>query len=131
MNTTLRQITFLGVVSLFFSSCEKETYIDYYIDNQSSNSITLDGTDIIHSTDLNYTILASEKKKITNWSKRGLQTTLFEPSSMFGNDLLILNANGDTLQKNYKVLSNWQNHLDNQKKTISHEYILVVTDADF
>ena len=69
--------------------------------------------------------------KITNWSKRGIQSDLFEPTTMFGNDLLIINSNSDTLQKDYKLLSNWQSSVDDERKTVSHDYILVITDADF
>ena len=50
---------------------------------------------------------------------------------MFGNDLLIINSNSDTLQKDYKLLSNWQSSVDDERKTVSHDYILVITDADF
>ncbi|GEM_PF-623157 len=131
MTTKLRQLTFLIFASTFLSSCEKETFIEYYIDNQSSTSIIIDGTDIIHSTDLDQTISSREKMRITNWSKRGLQTDLFEPTTMFGNNMLIINSNGDTLQKDYKALSNWQSNVDGQRKTASHDYILVVTDVDF
>jgi hypothetical protein len=131
MNTTLKHLAFFLLVTAFLSSCEKETFIDYYIDNQSSNSISIDGTDIIHSMDINHTISENEKMKITNWSKRGIQTDLFDPTTMFGNDLLIINSNGDTLQKDYKILSNWQSSVDDQRKTASHDYTLVITDADF
>jgi len=131
MTTKLRQLTFLIFASTLLSSCEKETFIEYYIDNQSSTSIIIDGTDIIHSTDLDQTISSREKMRITNWSKRGLQTDLFEPTTMFGNNMLIINSNGDTLQKDYKALSNWQSNVDGQRKTASHDYSLVVTDVDF
>ena len=131
MNTTLRHLIFLLLVTAFLSSCEKETIIDYNIDNQSSTSISIDGTDIIHSVDIDYTISENEKMKITNWSKRGIQSDLFEPTTMFGNDLLIINSNSDTLQKDYKLLSNWQSSVDDERKTVSHDYILVITDADF
>ncbi len=119
------------MVSLFLTSCEKETFIDYYIDNQSSFPVIIDGTDIIHSTSLDQIIAVNEQRRIANWSKRGIQTDLFEPATMFGNDMVIANANGDTLRKDYKVLSNWQSSVDDQRKTASHEYILIITDADF
>jgi hypothetical protein len=131
MNTTFRHLIFLLLVTSFLSSCEKETFIDYYIDNQSSTSIYIDGTDVIHSVDIDHTISENEKMKITNWSKRGIQSELFEPTKMFGNDLLIINSNSDTLQKDYKLLSNWQYIVDDERKTVSHDYILLVTDADF
>ena len=50
---------------------------------------------------------------------------------MFGNDLIITNTSGDTLAKDYKFLSNWISDVDVQRAEASHEYILVITDADF
>ena len=70
-------------------------------------------------------------KDVAVWSKRGKQTEYFEPTAMFGNDLVITNASGDTLTKDYKVLSNWTSEVDDQRAVASHEYILVITDADF
>jgi hypothetical protein len=131
MATSLKHFLLVTLTILLVSSCEKETYIDYYIDNQSSSSVTVNGRDIIHSTDVTKTIVAKEKTKITHWSKRGLQTELFQPTSMFGNNMLIVNSNGDTLQRDYKSLSNWQSSVDNQRKTASHDYTLIITDADF
>ena len=73
----------------------------------------------------------SEKKDVAAWSKRGKETDYFEPTSMFGNDLLITNATGDTLTKDYKLLSNWTSDVDYQRALASHEYVLVITDTDF
>ena len=122
-------ILFLAVILL--SSCEKEIYLDYYIDNQSSSVITIDGSDIIHSTDIDQTINPNEKKDVAAWSKRGKQTEFFEPTAMLGSDLVITNASSDTLTKDYKLLSNWISDVDDQRTVASHEYILVITDADF
>lgn len=131
MTIRKRQLAFLLLVTIFLSSCEKETYVYYYLDNQSSSEVVVDGYDIIHSVAVDHTIPLNEKRNITHWSKRGLQTEFFEPTIMFGNDLVITNSSGDTLQKDYKILSNWQSSVDDKRKTASHDYILVVTDADF
>ena len=127
----MKQLSFLFLSVIFLSSCEKETYVDYYIDNQSSSAIIVDGSDIIHSTDIDQTIEPNVKKDVAAWSKRGKQTDFFEPTAMFGNDLVITNASGDTLTKDYKLLSNWTSDVDDQRAVASHEYILVITDADF
>lgn len=127
----MKQISILFLAVILLSSCEKETYLDYYIDNQSSSVITVDGSDIIHSTDIDQTINPNEKKDVASWSKRGKQTDFFEPTDMFGSNLVITNASGDTLTKDYKLLSNWTSDLDDQRTVASHEYILVITDADF
>ena len=50
---------------------------------------------------------------------------------MFGNDLIITNASEDTLKMDYKLLSNWTSDVDDQRTVANHEYILVITDADF
>lgn len=127
----MRQVSILILALFFFSSCEKETYLDYYIDNQSSSVITVDGSNIIHSNDIDQTINPNEKKDVASWSKLGKQTDFFEPTAMFGNDLVITNATGDTLIKDYKLLSNWTSEVDDQRAVASHEYFLVITDADF
>lgn len=127
----MKRVSILFFATIFFSSCEKETYLDYYIDNQSSSVITVDGTNIIASTDIDKTINPNEKKDVAAWSKLGKQTDFFEPTAMFGNDLLITNASGDTLTKDYKLLSNWTSDVDDQRAVANHDYILVITDADF
>ncbi|MFY9282383.1 MAG: hypothetical protein WBK38_08090 [Bacteroidia bacterium] len=127
----MKQLSFLFLTVIFLSSCEKETYVDYYIDNQSSSIISIDGENIIASSQIDKMINPSEKKDVAAWSKRGKETDYFEPTSMFGNDLLITNATGDTLTKDYKLLSNWTSGVDDQRAVASHEYVLVITDADF
>ena len=127
----MRQSSILIFTLFILSSCEKETFVDYYIDNQSSSVISVDGTNIIASSDIDKTINPNEKKDVAFWSKRGKQTDFFEPTSMFGNDLIITNNSVDTLAKDYKLLSNWNSDVDDQRTVANHEYILVITDADF
>ena len=127
----MRQVSILIFALFFLSSCEKETFVDYYIDNQSSSVISVDGTNIIASSDIDKTINPNEKKDVAFWSKRGKQTDFFEPTSTFGNDLIITNNSVDTLAKDYKLLSNWTSDVDDQRTVANHEYILVITNADF
>jgi hypothetical protein len=127
----MRQVSVLIFALFFFSSCEKETFVNYYIDNQSSSVISVDGTNIIATSDINKTINSNEKKDLAVWSKRGKQTEYFEPTAMFGIDLIIKNASGDPLAKDYKLLSNWSSDVDEQRTVANHEYILVITDTDF
>ena len=127
----MKQVSIIFLAVILLSSCEKETYLDYYIDNQSSSVITVDGSDIIHSSVIDQIINPNEKKDVAAWSKLGKQTGFFEPTAMFGSDLVITNASGDTLIKDYKLLTNWAADVDDQRSVASHEYILVITDADF
>ena len=127
----MKQVSILFLAVILLISCEKETFVDYYVDNQSSSVISVDGTNIIASSDIDKTINPNERKDVATWSKFGKETDYFEPSSMFGNDLVTTNASGDTLTKDYKLLSNWTSDVDDQRTVASHEYILVITDADF
>ena len=127
----MKLLSFLFLTVILLSSCEKETYVNYYIDNQSSSIISVDGENIIASSQIDKMINPSEIKDVAVWSKRGKENGYFEPTSMFGNDLLITNATGDTLTKDYKLLSNWTSDVDDQRARASHEYVLVITDADF
>jgi hypothetical protein len=127
----MRQVSMLIFALFFLSSCEKETFVDYYIDNQTSSIISVNGTNIIASTNIDKTIRPNEKKVVADWSKRGKQTEYFEPTAMFGNDLVITNALGDTLTKDYKLLSNWTSDIDDQRTVANHNYNLVITDTDF
>ena len=127
----MKQVSILFLAVILLSSCEKETFVDYYVDNQSSSVISVDGTNIIASSQIDKMINPSEKKDVAAWSKRGKETDYFEPISMFGNDLLITNATGDTLTKDYKLLSNWTSDVDDQRAASRHEYVLIITDADF
>lgn len=127
----MKRLSILFLAVIFFSSCEKETYIDYYVDNQSSGEIAVRGKNMITSNDIDQHVSPNERKDVAAWSKRGKETDYFEPSSMFGDDLLITNASGDTLIKDYKLLSNWISEVDNRRAVASHEYVLVIRDSDF
>ena len=59
----MKQLSFLFLTVIFLSSCEKETYVDYYIDNQSSSIISVDGENIIASSQIDKMINPSEKKR--------------------------------------------------------------------
>ena len=99
----LEKTAFLLITLFTLSSCEKETFVDYYIDNQSSTEINVDATNIISSSTIDHVVLPNEKKEVSSWSKRGKETEFFEPITMFCDDLIITNASGDTLIKDYKV----------------------------
>ena len=125
-----RYIVFIIVV-FGFSSCEKETYVDYSVENNSASTIMLHGSNIIHSTVIDLTMESGERQVIAAWSNRGKSTDLIEPTSIFGSDLIITNSDGDTLIKDYKVLSNWISLIDETSGTASHKYVLKISDLDF
>ncbi|RFC55291.1 hypothetical protein [Brumimicrobium aurantiacum] len=126
-----KQFPYLLLILFGFISCEKETQLDFFIENQSLSTINIEGTNIISSTDIDQTINQKVQKNVATWSKRGKQTDYFEPTAIFGNNLIITNATGDTLIKDYKLLSNWNASVDDQRTIASHEYVLVISDTDF
>lgn len=127
----MKKYIYLSIIIFTLSSCEKETFVEYYIDNQSSLKINIKGSDIIHSTSIEREIEHGEKKEVSNWTKRGKEINYFEPVSMFGHDLIITNFSGDTLIKDYKVLSNWSSDVTERKASANHKYTLVISDMDF
>lgn len=40
-------------------------------------------------------------------------------------------STGDILTKDYQLLSNWTSDIDDNRAVANHEYILIITDADF
>ena len=122
-------ILVMGLVLL--SSCEKETYVEHFIENRSTSTITVNGTDIIDASGVDHTIPAGQKVAISSWAKRGKQTDLFPPTMMFGDDMIITNASGDTLTKDYTVLSNWSSDVEDKRATARHDYVLIISDNDF
>ena len=119
----------MGLVLL--SSCEKETYVEHFIENRSTSTITVNGTDIIHASGVDHAIPAGQKVAISSWTKRGKQTDLFPPTMMFGDDMIVTNASGDTLTKDYTNLSNWSADVEDKRATASHDYVLIISDNDF
>ena len=123
---------FVFIMVVFgFSSCEKETFVDYSVENNSASTIMLQGSDIIHSTAIDLAVESGERQVISTWSNRGKNTDLIEPTSMFGSDLIITNSDGDTLLKDYKILSNWISLVDETSGTANHKYVLKISDLDF
>jgi len=122
-------ILFCAVIII--CSCETETFVNYEIDNLSTNDINVKGSNIIYSTEIKQTIKSKEISEIASWSKLGKQTNYFEPTSMFGNDLVITNALGDTTIIDYRLLSNWNSDRDINRFVAIHRYVLEIQDSDF
>ena len=132
MKNRLHALLVYSMLLLFvFSGCESETTVSYYIDNQSSGAIKVEGSNFVYATAINQIIPPNEKKDIGSWSKFGSQTHFFEPITMFGDDLVITNMAGDGLVKEYRELSNWTTEIAETRFEAAHEYTLVITDADF
>ena len=121
----------LFLAGIFISSCETETFVSYEIDNLSTNDIIIQGSNIIYSTEINQTIKSKEISEIASWSKLGKQTNYFEPTSMFGNDLVITNAMGDNTIIDNRLLSNWNSSREIKRSVAIHRYVLEIDDSDF
>ncbi len=125
----IKIFAFIAFISLV--SCESETYVNYTINNESTKTIYVQGNDIIHALAISDTIASGNNLLVASWSKRGKETNYFEPTSIFGEDLVIVNSDGDTMTKDYKLLSNWSANVDDAKYVATHDYNLYVSDTDF
>ena len=123
----MKYITFVLLLIGALTSCEKETYYEYFIENKSSSDITISGSDIL----IVNSISSNGISKITVFSHRAKNTDLMEPSTIFGQNMIITNSSGDTLKKDYKILSNWSSNVDSNRATASHKYTLSIVDSDF
>ena len=123
---------FLVAALIGFISCEKETSVGYIVKNDSSTEIYVNGVNIVYATPVSHTIPASGGSDIlARWSKTGKSMDLMDPTTMFGQDLLITNTSGDTVTKNYADIANWDTEVAETQGTAKHTYVFNVTDADF
>ena len=121
-------MVFLGLTSCFQ---EIRTFIDYSVQNNSSTPISIIGSDNIHAKNLNQLIIPGQKMTVTTWTRMGRSIEFFEPEIIFSDTLLILNANGDTLKKDFWKKKNWEQDISTTRETATHKYIFEVQDKDF
>jgi hypothetical protein len=112
-------------------ACEKNTYVYFQFKNVSDSPIVVNGHDLVHNWAIQDTILVGEEKNIAMWSKFGKDLTYFSPVDFFGDDLLVVNAQGDTLKKDYKDFNNWQPTIDEDRAVATHNYLFEIQEADF
>lgn len=120
-------------ISLLLLSCEGNTSIKFSLMNNTSGDLTVyqsnnntDGFDTSIVT-IGNTYVLYEADLL------GGQSQSFLPTE-FIDTLVVVNANMDTMQKDFTQTPNWQNQIDELKKfpaSWGHEYILEVRDADF
>lgn len=115
----------IGVVS-----CEKNTYVEYVIDNQSSGSIIVEGYNLEAALPINTEIFSDDNSQIAIWSERKLISDALDPVVTLGTDLVIT-KNGVTTTVDYTQLSNWTVDIQEEKRTANHVYTLVLTNNDF
>ncbi|MCB0835377.1 MAG: hypothetical protein KDD63_11575 [Bacteroidetes bacterium] len=129
----MKYIPFILLLAGLVSSCfsEYRTFIDYSIQNNSTSVITLSGSEIIHARNLDQTINPGDKVVLTEWTRMGRSIGQIEPSLIFGEDLVILNATGDTLKKDFHDGKNWVQDLSTTRETATHKYEFEILDRDF
>ncbi len=117
--------------SLVFSSCETESYFYLHLENRTSSSIQVKGTDIIHGSEINENIAGGEEKQIISWSKRGVESQAWAPSNFFDETLVITNVAGDSLKKDILRQENWSTDVDDQGRSAVHNYYFEIDALDF
>ena len=121
----------LLVLTIAITACQKDTHVEYRIDNQTSGVITVTGWNYGDGLPINTSIKYGDYSQIAIWSERELVTDPYDPSLTLGNDLVIKNANGVTTTKNYLITENWTVDIQNDKKSADHIYTLTITSSDF
>lgn len=123
---------FIFLSALFgLSSCESETYMNYELLNNCSDTIFFSGTIIMYDIPMDDWIAPNASTRLTNFSQHGKILQAQSPSFLFGDSLFITNIHGDTLKTDYKDTANWQYTINVSRFTAEHEYTLIVSDDDF
>ena len=124
----------LAVFSIFIlASCEGETRYNWYLDNQSSSEINLDCLNYYSEDTIFKNISPGERFQLEYSEDMGGDATALNPLTQFPY-MSIINAAGDTLQKDYSQLGNWEYTIEKVKKhpaIYEHEYSFVINDGDF
>ncbi len=127
----MRHYYIFGLCFFLLSSCETDTNLDYYVENLSSTEIHVLGKNIIRASEIDTKIEVNSRTNIASWYKRGKQTDPFEPKSVLGEELIIINANGDTAKTDFSLMSNWTYDIKERGASANHQYHLSITDVDF
>jgi hypothetical protein len=99
--------------------------------NQSSTRITITGTDIFYSIPLSFQIDPGQSVMLSEWSRWGIITEPIDPKVLFGADLMITSASGDSTSKNYRTLDSWFYTIRDNGGTADHRYVFNLVDSDF
>lgn len=125
-----QRIAILGLY-LLLSSCDKESRLEYFVENRSSTTIEVQGVNRITVSPILVTLEPGENQSILTWRKLGKEEEAFQAQSVFDEGFLILNAFGDTCQLNPYALDNWVFSLEESRSVASHDYTLFIGDEDF
>jgi len=129
---TIFQIAALSIIALL-TACEGNTDYTWKVTNNSSSSITAYSFGILDTTANVKQIASGNTETVLLGGQMGGNSTAQQPETYLSS-LVIVNAEGDTAQKDFTNLENWESSIDQVKKTPSqyeHEYVFQVSDLDF
>ncbi|MGB0918744.1 MAG: hypothetical protein ACPGU4_14210 [Flavobacteriales bacterium] len=117
----------------FLIACEGNTDYSWVVKNDSSQTISINGTGLVMPDTINTEISPNSELEVGTFSQRGGNSSVQDPDNYFGN-VFITNADGDTATKNFLVQSNWTSDIEQRSKVPSdyqHHYRFSITDSDF
>ena len=134
----------LAIVMLtFFTSCQERSEFSYEVKNETNAPI-----DVLIVN--NRTFRANQQTLPVHYVRRlparssevFMVTPTYEPTgdnseiyfeftAALSDTFLILNANGDTLQKNHLDFANWRTEAIRNRKYYDHVYTFPILDSDF
>ena len=118
---------------IILSACEGNTDYTWKVANNSSTSITAYSMGILDTTANVEQIAPGSSATVLLGGQMGGNSSAQEPETYLSS-LIIVNSDGDTAQKDFANLSNWEANIDQVKKTPSfyeHTYTFGVADTDF
>lgn len=130
----MKKFLFAIATAILLISCEGNTDVKFQLQNNSSTNLTVyySGTGEPYGLDTAQVPVGSTFV-LYETSLLGGNGSLI-PSNEFVDTLVVVNANSDTMQKDFTNMSNWMDLIDQTKKfpaIWNQEYTLPVTDADF
>lgn len=113
------------------TGCERTTDVDFRIDNQSNDTVKVEGMDQFLGQEIAINLLPGEERQISRMHFWGIREEHVEPTESLGSDLSIANAQGDTLVKDYRMSSHWMSAWVDHRWTATRTYVLTLEDGDF
>ncbi len=117
--------------AIALTSCQPYTDFSFIVQNDSSETVIITGENILNNTDSNTIIAPTGSATVGLWSQRGKQLGNINPEEILGNDIIMVNALGDSTTKSYESSEDWDLQVDDNGRYTSQTYTLFLTDDDF
>lgn len=129
---SLRTYWFALALLFIWSCTEPASTLSYFLENRSSNTLNVQvsGRGLINYGPI--TIGPGETQEVHQYSNEHGDFAASVPPSEIIDTFQVETMAGDTLQKDYRIQSNWEIVIEAERNgTYNHRYTLVVQNEDF